>query len=114
MESWRRGEVKIADHVVAVIAGLAAQEVPGIITKTNGLYDEMSKRISGKNVAKGVQVLIDEECTRIELRIAVHYGAIIHNVCGSLQQKVKEMVENLTGLEVREVNVRVESIEMSS
>jgi uncharacterized alkaline shock family protein YloU len=114
MEGWRRGEVKIADHVVAVIAGLAAQDVPGIVTKANGLYDEMSKRISGKNVAKGVQVLIDEGCTRIELRVAVHYGTIIHSVCRKLQEKVKELVEGFTGLEVREVNVRVESIEMGS
>ncbi|MET3289848.1 UNVERIFIED_CONTAM: putative alkaline shock family protein YloU [Brevibacillus sp. OAP136] len=114
MEGWRRGEVKIADHVVAVIAGLAAQDIPGIVTKANGLYDEMSKRISGKNAAKGVIVLIDEESTRIELRVAVQYGTIIHAVCGKLQQKVKELVENFTGLEVREVNVRVESIEMGT
>ncbi|MGE5702702.1 MAG: Asp23/Gls24 family envelope stress response protein [Clostridia bacterium] len=112
MDHWRRGEVKIADHVVAVIAGMAAQDIPGIVTKANGLYDEMSKRLSGKNVARGVQVSIDEEGTTIELRVSVRYGTIIQSVCRHLQEQVKDLVEGFTGLEVRGVHVRVEGIEI--
>ncbi len=112
MEVWRQGEVRIADQVVAVIAGLAAQDIPGIVTKASGLYEEMSKRISGKNIARGVQVFIEEGVTRIEMRIAVHYGTMIHTVCRTLQKKVKDVVETFTGLEVREVNVRVEGIDV--
>lgn len=105
----RRGEIRVADQVVAVIASVIAEEVPGISVK-GGLYQDFAKRLSGG--AKGISVAITEGQIVIEMRVAVMYGVHIHQACFQLQEKVKEMVETLTGLTVEAVNVRVEGIDM--
>ncbi|MFM1653000.1 Asp23/Gls24 family envelope stress response protein [Brevibacillus sp. B_LB10_24] len=110
MEGRMRGEVRVADHVVAVIASVAAQDIPGIVFK-GGLYEEFSKRVGGKNSAKGIQVKLEEGETKIDMRVVVRYGLQIHQVCRALQAQVKQLVEQLTGIPVREINVRVEGIE---
>lgn len=111
MEATKLGEVRIADDVVAIIAGVAATEVDGIVM-AGGLYDGLAKRVSGKSAAKGVYVSVTEDTTVIEMRIFVKYGLKISRICQALQEKVKECVETLTGLQVREVNVRVDGIDM--
>lgn len=108
MES--RGVIQIADQVVAVIAGIAANEVPGVSTMASGLYEDLTKKISRKTAARGVDVSIVEDETIIDLRITVRFGVRIDRACRMVQEKVKEEVEGLTGLIVREVNVRVEGI----
>ena len=110
MKEYRMGEIRIADDVVAVIAGTAAAEVDGIVM-TSGFYEGFTKRVTGRGVAKGVFVTVEGEQTTIELRICVRFGTNVGTLCRHLQEKVKDMVETLTGLVVREVNVRVEGIE---
>ncbi|WP_139489417.1 Asp23/Gls24 family envelope stress response protein [Brevibacillus dissolubilis] len=108
-----RGEVFVADHVVAVFAGMAALEIEGLALGNGGLYEDLSKRFGagGKNLTKGILVSLGEDGAVIEMRVQVRYGARIHQLCLELQDKVKENVETFTGLIVREVNVRVEGIE---
>jgi uncharacterized alkaline shock family protein YloU len=106
----RRGEIQIADQVVAVIAGVVAEEVPGISVRAGSLYHDLAMKISGG--AKGISVSISDSSITIEMRISVKYGLRIHQVCRQLQEKVKDMVEALTGLLVEAVHVRVEGIEL--
>ncbi|UFJ42963.1 Asp23/Gls24 family envelope stress response protein [Brevibacillus humidisoli] len=110
MEDGSRGKVRISDHVIAVIAGSAALENSELISMTGGLYEDFSKRISGQRAAKGVMVKVVEDEVTIDLRINVSYGQKIDDVCKQLQLKVKDMVERMTGLLVKEVNIRVEGI----
>ncbi|MBO8163190.1 MAG: Asp23/Gls24 family envelope stress response protein [Brevibacillus sp.] len=110
MEEGRRGKVKIADHVIAMIAGMAAQECKEIVAMAGGFYEDLSKRVSGHGAAKGVMVKVVEDEVTIDMRVIVAYGQKIDRVCMSLQEKVKELVERMTGLDVREVNIRVEGI----
>ncbi len=111
MEVTRLGEIRIADDVVAIIAGVAATEIEGIVM-AGGLYEGLAKRVSGKGAARGVFVSMEEDETSIEMRVFVKYGTKIAWACQNLQEKVKEVVEALTGLRVREVNVKVDGIEM--
>ncbi|MDN4619550.1 Asp23/Gls24 family envelope stress response protein [Paenibacillus sp. PsM32] len=104
------GIIKIADDVVAKVAGMAALETPGIAAMSGGLSDGFAKRLSGKNVQKGVTVEVGQLEAAIDLRIIVLYETPIHEVCRMLQQNVREAVENLTGLKVVEVNVKVEGV----
>jgi uncharacterized alkaline shock family protein YloU len=105
----RRGEIRVADQVVAVIASVVAADVPGISIK-GGLYQDLAKKLNGGT--KGVSVAISDGRILIEMKISVLYGVRIHQVCYQLQEKVKEMVEVLTGLQVEAVNVRVEGIDL--
>lgn len=92
------------------IAGLAALETPGIAAMSGGLSEGWAKRLSGKNVQKGVTVEVGQLEAAVDLRIIVLYETPIHEVCRMLQQNVREAVESMTGLHIVEVNVKVEGV----
>ncbi|MCR8845659.1 Asp23/Gls24 family envelope stress response protein [Paenibacillus sp. SC116] len=106
----QEGNIRISDDVVSTIAGLAALETPGIAAMSGGLSEGWAKRLSGKNVQKGVSVEVGQLETAIDLRIVVLYGMPIHEVCRQLQLTVREAVQNMTGLTVVEVNIKVEGV----
>jgi uncharacterized alkaline shock family protein YloU len=112
MDKQGSGSVCISDDVVAVIAGLTAHKTKGIVSMSGGVAEGWTKRVSGKNVTKGVSVEVGQIETAIDLRVIVEYGVAIDTVCENLQKEVKEAVENMTGLRVVEVNVRVEGVEL--
>jgi len=109
-EDLQTGIIRISDDVVATIAGLAALETPGIAAMSGGISEGLAKRLSGKNAQKGVSVEVGQLEAAIDLRVIVHYGIPIHEVCRQLQGNVREAVENMTGLNVVEVNVKVEGV----
>lgn len=104
------GTIRISDDVVSKIAGMAALETPGIAAMSGGLSEGWAKRLSGKNVQKGVTVEVGQLEAAIDLRIIVLYETPIHEVCRMLQQNVRVAVEGLTGLHVVEVNIKVEGV----
>ncbi|MHA6484615.1 Asp23/Gls24 family envelope stress response protein [Paenibacillus sp. strain BS8-2] len=109
-EDLQTGIIRISDDVVATIAGLAALETPGIAAMSGGISEGLAKRLSGKNAQKGVSVEVGQLEAAIDLRIIVHYGIPIQEVSRQLQLNVRESVENMTGLQVVEVNVKVEGV----
>ncbi|MNP78168.1 hypothetical protein D3C76_1757200 [compost metagenome] len=46
----------------------------------------------------------------VHIRVIVQYGSKIQEVCRDLQYNVREAIENMTGLRVVEVNVKVEGV----
>ena len=104
------GTIRISDDVVATIAGLAAIETPGVAAMSGGISEGLAKRLSGKNVQKGVSVEVGEVEAAVDLRVIIQYGCKIHEVCRELQANVKEAITNMTGLNVVEVNVKVEGV----
>lgn len=109
-EEHAEGTIRIADDVVATIAVLAAVETPGVASMAGGLSEGFTKRISGKNLQKGVTVEVGTAEAAIDLRVVIQYGQKIDDVCRQVQENVKEAVETMTGLKVVEVNVKVEGI----
>ena len=108
------GEVVIADEVVAVIAGLAAMEVDGVASMAGDATRELISKIGRKNLSKGVKVDILEGVATVEMALNLKYGFNIMAVSGKVQEKVKAAVENMTGLTVADVNVRVAGIEVEA
>ncbi|GGA50040.1 alkaline-shock protein [Kroppenstedtia guangzhouensis] len=105
------GSIRIADDVVAVIAGLAATKTKGVASMSGGITEGWAKRVSGKNVTRGVSVEVGQVEAAIDLRVIVEYGVKIHEVARDLQENVKEAVETMTGLSVVEVNIKVEGVD---
>ena len=104
-------EIKIADDVVAVIAGVAVSEVPGVYEMAGGFAGGITEVLSGKkNLAKGIQVEVGEKDTKIDVNIIVEYGVRIPDVAFEIQNRVKKAVETMTGLSVVEVNVHVQGV----
>ena len=107
--------IQISDDVVAVVAGIAASEVPGVADMAGGFAGGISEVLSGKkNMSKGIKVDILEKSTRIDVNIIVEYGARIPDVAFEIQKRVKKSVENMTGLVVEEVNVHVQGVSTAS
>ena len=104
--------IEISDDVVAVIAGMSASEVSGVAEMAGGFAGGISEVLSGKkNLAKGIKVeILDNKDTRIDVNIIVEYGARIPDVAFEIQKRVKKSVENMTGLNVLEVNVHVQGV----
>lgn len=103
--------IKIADDVVAVIAGVAVSEVQGVHEMSGGFAGGISEVLSGKkNLAKGIKVEVNDKTTKIDVNIIVEYGTRIPDVAFEIQNKVKKAVETMTGLTVTEVNVHVQGV----
>lgn len=104
-------KIKIADEVVAVIAGKAVSEIPGVFDMSGGFAGGISEVLSGKkSLSKGIKVLITEKEAKIDVNIIVEYGVRIPEIAYEIQTKVKKAVETMTGLKVSEVNVHVQGV----
>ena len=104
------GEVKIADEVVAIIAALAATEVEGVASMAGNITNEVIGKLGIKNLSKGVKVDVLEGVVTVSLALNIKYNYSIVEVTGKVQEKVKNAVENMTGLEVADVNIKVAGV----
>lgn len=111
IDNKENNEIKIADDVVAVIAGVAVSEVPGVSSMAGGFAGGISEVLSGKkNLAKGIKVEVANKEAKIDVNIIVEYGTRIPDVAFEIQNRVKKSVETMTGLKVLEVNVHVQGV----
>lgn len=107
------GIVNISDEVVSVIAGIAAEEIPGVTEFQHGVSNNITQIFKGKKTSgKSVKVTLEGERATIELDLSVEYGIKIMDVIASVQENVKKTVEAMTGLVVEKVNVNVQNIYM--
>lgn len=106
------GEVKIADEVVAMIAGLAAMEVEGVASMAGNATRELISKLGMKSLSKGVKVDVLEGVVTVSLSLNLKYGYNIKDITTKVQEKVKAAIENMTGLEVADVNIRVAGVDV--
>ncbi len=106
------GTVKIADDVVAIIAGLAATEVKGVVSMAGNITNELMSKMGVRKLSKGVKVEVIGKSVKLDLALVVEYGYNIPAVSQKVQEKVKTTIENMTGLETTDVNVRIAGVEM--
>ena len=110
IDSESEGNVKIADDVIAKIAAVTAQKVEGVIETSLSFKSGVVDMFGGKNQTKGVKVSVGESEAIIDMYVTIAYGKNIINICKNIQNKVKEAIENMTDLNVIEVNVHVNGI----
>lgn len=106
------GEVRIADEVVAIIAGLAATEVEGVDSMAGHITNEWVSKLGMKNLSKGVKVDVTDEHVSVDISLNIKYGHNIPDVCAKVQDRVKTAIENMTGLTVLDVNVKIAGVNL--
>ena len=106
------GEVKIADEVVAMIAGLAAMEVEGVASMAGNATRELISKLGMKSLSKGVKVDVLEGIVTVSLKLNLKYGYNVMDICQKVQEKVKAAIENMTGLTVADVNIRIAGVDV--
>ena len=112
IKSDQSGEVKIADEVVAIIAGLATTEVEGVGSMAGNITNEIVSRLGMKNLSKGIMVEVMDDEVKVDVAINIDYGFSIPEVSAKVQDRIKSTIENMTGLNVAVVNVRIASVDM--
>ncbi|WP_455058112.1 Asp23/Gls24 family envelope stress response protein [Jutongia sp.] len=106
------GEVKIASDVVAAIAALAATEIDGVYSMAGNITNELIGKLGMKNLSKGVKILMEGGIVRVDMMVVVNYGYSIPEVSEQVQERVSQQIENMTGLSVSEVNVRIAGVKL--
>ena len=104
------GDVVIADEVLAIIAGIAATEVEGVHSMDGGWSGEFISKLGIKDLARGVKVQVREGEVKVDLSLNMEYGYAIPKVSNLVQDKVSASINNMTGLTVSEVNIRISGV----
>ena len=104
------GKVVFAEDVVATIASLAASEVEGVYGMSGSTFEGLGEKLGMKNYTKGIKVEVGTVECAVDMTLIVKYGYRIQEVCQNVQQAVKNAIENMTGLNVVEVNISVNSV----
>ena len=113
-EKDKLGEVQIADEVVAIIAGLAATEVDGVSAMAGNITNELMCKVGMKNLSKGVKVDVTEDHVSVDLSLNLTYGYNIPEVSEAVQDRVKSAIENMTGLSVLDINIKIAGVNMEA
>jgi len=113
-EDINLGTVKIADDVVAMIAGLACMEVEGVGAMAGNVGNELLDKVGVKSLTKGVKVYVTGKKVKTDVALLVEYGYNIPAVSQKVQDRVKSAIENMTGLEVTDVNVRIAGVNVQN
>ena len=108
------GKVLITEDVVAVIAGLAATEVKGVSAMGGNITNEIMAKVGRKNLSRGVKIEINGNRVKIGLVIMMDFGYNIPGTCSKVQDKVKSAVENMTGLTVTDIDIRIAGVDMEN
>ena len=108
------GSVQIADEVVAMITSLAATEVEGVSAMAGNITNELMSKVGVKGLTKCVKVEVSNHQVRAELAVLMEYGYNIPATSQKVQERVKNAIENMTGLTVTDVNIRIAGVNMSA
>ena len=104
------GTVRVADEVVYVIAGLAATEAKGVASLAGNITNSSIPKKGAKALSKGVRVNLEDGKVNVDLALTIDYGYSVPEVSRDVQERVKSSIESMTGIEVGEVNIRVEDV----
>ncbi|MBO4897031.1 MAG: Asp23/Gls24 family envelope stress response protein [Clostridia bacterium] len=107
-----KGNVKISDEVISIIATMATSEVPGVHSMSGNITSGIVEFLGGKkSPSKGIKVTVDDLGNiTLDIHITITYGYKIPDIAWEVQEKVKKAVEELTGMPVAKVNIHVDGV----
>lgn len=111
-EKTEQGNIKISDEAIASIVAIAAKQVSGVIDMDGGPVSTLAESLGVKNATKGIKVDINNENVSVEINIIVAFGIDISDIASQVQDKVKEAIEKMTGLNVEKVNVNINGVKI--
>lgn len=112
VDSKLKTDVKVADDTIAVIAGIAATSIEGVASLGEGVTFKALPFIGSNSLKKGIVITKDEKGDNIVVKITmvIKQGADLKKTCYNIQEKVKESIESMLDLTVKEVIVKVAKV----
>lgn len=105
------GVLKIHKNVIASIASLAAVEIEGV-KRTGGDFKSGLLELVGKKSLSAIKVEFDKnDEVKLEVPLIVKYGFNIPEVAHKVQENIRQSLEKMTNLSIRDVNISVQAIE---
>lgn len=106
--------ISVADDVIPVIAGISATSVEGVYSLSNNITSKALGFIPSNKLKNGIIILKDKDGNNLDIsiNIVLKDGYDIREVCEKIQEKVKESIESMLDLKVKNVAVRVAQINM--
>ena len=95
------------DSVVEKIVAITCQEVDGIVEMKGGILSAIQEGFGGTDFTKGVDVELVEKMAEINLSIIMEYGKEAPKIFNELKSVITRNIKEMTGLGIRELNVRV-------
>ncbi len=108
------GTVRIADDLIPLIAAYAATEVDGVASLGGNITTETVRKVSGRSLAQGVKTEVKDGEVRFDLALNVDYDRNIMDITREVQERVKSSVENMTGMKVEEIKIRVAAVDLQN
>ncbi|WP_058307486.1 Asp23/Gls24 family envelope stress response protein [Gracilibacillus massiliensis] len=106
------GKVEIAPEVLEVIAGIATTEIPGVSSMRGNFATGVAERLGKKAHGKGIKVELSNDTVLIDVFIVVDYGHSVPNIAEKIQLNVRQAIENMTAIDIKEINVHVVGVHM--
>ena len=97
-----------AEEVDGVASSHGGTRLPGDSSPTVGEF--VDNITGGASRTRGLSVDVGEQQAAADITVNVEYGRSIPKVTQAVRERVIKRVENLTGLEVTEVNIQVNDV----
>ncbi|WP_410502912.1 Asp23/Gls24 family envelope stress response protein [Exiguobacterium acetylicum] len=110
-EVVRENKLTFEDQVIKKIAGIASNDVKGILSMSGGFMSGLTDRFrSSEDITKGIDAEVGERQVALDLKVIVEYGKNIPSIFQDAVLKIKKSVHDMTGLDVVEINMHVEDV----
>jgi uncharacterized alkaline shock family protein YloU len=105
------GAVRIHKNVIASIAALAAVEIDGV-KRVGGDFKSGLLELIGKKSTASIKVEFNKaEEVKVEVPLIVKYGYNIPDVASKVQENVRNNLEKMTDLSIKDININIQGIE---
>lgn len=111
IETQELGEVVIAPEVIEIIIGIATSKIKGVYAMQGNLASNIAEKLGRSSHSKGVYLKNNEDgSVNADLYVYLDYGVSVPKVAMAIQDKVKQQVYDMTGLNLKEVNIHIVSV----
>ncbi|KAF1301713.1 general stress protein [Enterococcus sp. JM9B] len=106
-----RGELTYDDKVIQKIVGTAVDQIDGLLTVDGGFFSNIAEKlVNTDNVTSGIETEVGKEQVAVDMDVVIEYGRDIPEIANQIKQVIHDEVNNMTHLDVIEVNVHVVDI----
>jgi len=105
------GTIRIHKKVIASISSLAAVEIEGV-KRVGGDFKSGVLELIGKKILSAINVEINKnDEVKVEIPLVIKYGYNIPDIANKVQENVRNSLEKMTNLSIKDININVQGIE---